>query len=248
MTDRVTFANSYQLGLREFVEERSERRLRVAYELGRTAVQSGLGVLDVAFEHTRALAAVTRTQSAVPVDDVVEAAGEFLIESLAAFEMVQRGFTEARRAAFLERRRARMLRELSSVLADVSVASAAPESVDELAQLVCEIACEATGAARARLVLETSWTKGPAEATAEGSEAETWSDVFGPDEPGKSTADAGVPETVTETLTAFDGRTVGTLEVEAPDGFLGDDDRATVAQVAQMTAAWLERAQRNPTP
>jgi Phosphoserine phosphatase RsbU, N-terminal domain len=245
MKNRATFANSYQHGLREFVRDRSERRLQVAYELGRTAVQMGLGVLDVAFEHTRGLAAITRSQSTTPVADVVEAAGEFLIESLASFEMVQRGVTEARSAAFWERRRARMLRELSSVLSDVSVASAAPESVDELAQLVCEITCEATGAARARLVLQTSWAERPSEATAERSDAETWSDLARPHESGKSVPDARAPERVTETLNAFDGRTVGTLEIEAPGGFLGDDDRATVAQVAQMTAAWLERAQRN---
>jgi hypothetical protein len=241
MTD-PSFAGRYGEGLREFVEDRSERRLQIAYELGRAAVQSGLSVLDVAVAHTKALVSLAQQRRADVVEHV-EAAGDFLVESLAAFEMVQRGATEARRAAFQERRRARMLRELSSVFADATVAHAAPESVGELAQLVSEITREVTGAASARLVLQTPWAAREVEATAEGPDVDTWSELLQPAEPSRPTsAQETTSEIIREPLGSPDGRFVGTLEISGAGVSFSQDDRAMVTQIAQMLAAWLDRA------
>ena len=243
-----SFASRYRQALLRFVEERSERRLRTAYELGRAAVQGGLGILDVAAEHSLAVVTIAGTVDRAHLDDTLAAAGDFLVESLAAFEMVQRGVTDARRIAFEERRRARMLRELSSVLADASVASAAPDAVGELAQLVAEIAREATGAAAARVLLQPPNATRAVEAAAEERDVDTWSEFLQPAAEVRSPSEQnGVGEVVNEMLRALDGRTVGSLEVTAADGHtFRPDDRATVVQIAQMTAAWLERAQWRP--
>src|SRR5436190_21346442 len=77
---------------------------------------------------------------------ICAAAGDFLVESLAAFEMVQRGSSDARRAAFNERRNARMLRQLSTLLADESLASGDRDALQEILQLVAEHVCEMTDA------------------------------------------------------------------------------------------------------
>ena len=45
---------------------------------------------------------------------MARAAGDFFLESLSSFEMVQRGYREAREAARLERRQTEMSRQLSA--------------------------------------------------------------------------------------------------------------------------------------
>ena len=77
---------------------------------------------------------------------VTRAAGDFFLESLASFEMVQRGFREATEAARLERRQTEMSRQLSTFLADASLALDASESLEEVLRLVAEQARELVGA------------------------------------------------------------------------------------------------------
>ena len=60
--------------------------------------------------------------------------------------MVQRGFAEARQAALLERRQTRLSRQLSTFLADASLALDASESLEEMLRLVAEQARELVGA------------------------------------------------------------------------------------------------------
>ena len=77
---------------------------------------------------------------------MARAAGEFFLESLSSFEMVQRGFREAQEAARLERRQKEMSRQLSTFLADASLALDASDSLEEMLQLVAEQARELVGA------------------------------------------------------------------------------------------------------
>ena len=77
---------------------------------------------------------------------MTRAAGDFFLESLASFEMVQRGFREATEAARLERRQTEMSRQLSTFLADASLALDASESLEEMLRLVAEQARELVGA------------------------------------------------------------------------------------------------------
>ena len=60
--------------------------------------------------------------------------------------MVQRGFAEAREAARLERRQTEMSRQLSTFLADASLALDASDSLEEMLRLVAEQARELVGA------------------------------------------------------------------------------------------------------
>ena len=77
---------------------------------------------------------------------VTRAAGDFFLESLSSFEMVQRGFREAQEAARLERRQTQMSRQLSTFLADASLALNASDSLEEMLRLVAEQARELVGA------------------------------------------------------------------------------------------------------
>jgi hypothetical protein len=75
---------------------RDEQGLRAAYELGRRAMVSGVGLLDVAAVHQVVLDEVLRTaRDARDAQEIVAAAGEFLLEALAAFEIARRGYLEA---------------------------------------------------------------------------------------------------------------------------------------------------------
>ena len=60
--------------------------------------------------------------------------------------MVQRGFREATEAARLERRQTEMSRQLSTFLADASLALDASDSLEEMLRLVAEQARELVGA------------------------------------------------------------------------------------------------------
>lgn len=105
------FRTSYVAALRSHLDDPSEATLRSAYELGRDAVASELSVLDLAALHHDALrAALSSDRNAGRIEQIIRAAADFYLESLAASEMVQRGFREAREAAQLERRHAALLR------------------------------------------------------------------------------------------------------------------------------------------
>ncbi len=77
---------------------------------------------------------------------MTRAAGDFFLEGLSTFEMVQRGFSEARQAALLERRQTELSRQLSTFLADASLALDAHDSLQEMLRLVAEQARELVGA------------------------------------------------------------------------------------------------------
>jgi signal transduction histidine kinase len=85
----------YAVTLRKFVENKQEAGLEQAYELGRTAIAKGLGVLDMARVHQESLGRLfqssAETRGGAPV---LEAAETFLWESLSPFEATHRGFRE----------------------------------------------------------------------------------------------------------------------------------------------------------
>ncbi len=141
------FRTSYRLAFRTYVEDENEHNLRAAYELGRAAVGDELGILDLGAVHHEALQSALRSRADdEEIQRLVRAAGDFFVESVSAFEMVQRGFREAREAALFERRQAAMLRQLSTFLGDASLAVNASDSLEEMLRLVAEQARELTGA------------------------------------------------------------------------------------------------------
>src|ERR671931_1669743 len=138
---------SYASGLHAYLRDPNERTLRAAYELGREAVTRELDVLDLALVHHEALAAALGAADPDDLERLTRSAGDFLVESLSAFEMIRRAYTEARDAAAFERRQASMLRQLSNLLADASLALDASGSFEEMLRLVAEQARELTRAA-----------------------------------------------------------------------------------------------------
>ena len=137
---------SYASAFHAYLRDANERTLRAAYELGREALTRGLGVLDLALAHHEALASALRTAEPGEAEHVARSAADFLLDSLSAFEMVRRAYEEAREAAVHERRQASMLRQLSSLLADASLALDASDSLEEMVRLVAEQARELTRA------------------------------------------------------------------------------------------------------
>ncbi len=83
----------YALALEDYLAEGGERALERAYELGRRAIADGLGILDIAAVHQKALASILlRTQGS---EGAMKKAGQFFSESVAPFEMTFRGFQES---------------------------------------------------------------------------------------------------------------------------------------------------------
>ena len=228
MSAAAQFRTAYRSALAAHLADRSERGLRAAYELGRDAVERHLSVLDVASVHHEGLIAVLRSSSdGDDIEAAMQAAADFFVESLSAFEMVQRGFGEAREAAILERRHAEILRQLSNLLADPSLAFGASESLEEMLQLVAEQARELTNARYCGATAALPAGAGRIDVASHADDGSTRA----------STSRLSAP------LTALDGLELGSIElVDKADGDFTELDEAILVHVAQMAAAALERA------
>jgi hypothetical protein len=89
----------YRSALLGYVSQRAEVQLRSAYEIGRSAILSGVGLLDLVQLHNAvALGLLREAPDGEDRLDLAEAAATFLLEVLASFEMTQRGFLERSRA------------------------------------------------------------------------------------------------------------------------------------------------------
>ena len=260
------FRAAYAAAFRRYVDDGTEINLRTAYELGREAVVRDLSVLDLTLVHHDALLDALREAATADVEHVTRAAAAFVLESLSAFEMVRRGFNEAREAALLERRHAAMLRQLSNFLADISLALATPDPLEEMLQLVAEQARELVGCDWCRV----SVAVGPDEVREAISASETNARTLWPSHPchegsrGATTGSAAasdalgdfrrrapistsegrtLPEgSLAALLTALDGRAIGSLELAYKrDGDFSGVDEAVLANLAQMVSAAVER-------
>ena len=141
------FRAAYASALRGHLRDPTEISLHGAYELARDAVSRQLSVLDLAVAHQEALlSALEGAAGAAEVERIVRAAGDFFLEGLSTYEMVQRGFREARQEVLHERRQTELSRQLSSFLADASLALDAHDSLQEMLLLVAEQARELVGA------------------------------------------------------------------------------------------------------
>ncbi len=92
MTDPLPgLAEAYAAALSGYLQAPSEAALAEAYGIGRRALAEGLGVLDMAALHARALSACVPASSTRPEG----AAYSFFHELLSPFEMSLRGYREA---------------------------------------------------------------------------------------------------------------------------------------------------------
>jgi hypothetical protein len=89
------FRRDYAPVFLQYLSDRGERGRRAAYELGRRAIREQLSVLDLARIHHTVLLDVLKThRSSQELEHIAQAASEFFVETLAVFEMTQRGFAE----------------------------------------------------------------------------------------------------------------------------------------------------------
>lgn len=88
---------TYQVALRDYLAHPNEETLQQAYELGREAMNAGLGIFDLIRLHHRALAVSTwsggQPEAMIHWAPVIES---FLLEALSSFEAAYRGFRSTR--------------------------------------------------------------------------------------------------------------------------------------------------------
>ncbi len=87
-------ALDYRAAFLRYLPRREEVALHSGYELGRTAVATGVSILELARLHHEVLIGVLADTRSEDVHDVASAACEFFLEVLATFDMAQRGFLE----------------------------------------------------------------------------------------------------------------------------------------------------------
>ncbi|WCB93799.1 hypothetical protein DSM104299_02515 [Baekduia alba] len=272
MTDRSPagpFAAAYATALGEYLREPTEASLRVAYELAREAVARRLSVLDLAVAHQEALeSALGAASGSAEVERVTRAAGAFFLDGLSTFEMVQRGYAEARQAAWLERRQTELSRRLSSFLADASLALNAEGSVQEMLRLVAEQARELVAAECCVVTLTAEGQPRAAEAVST-SEHRRWQTVVrwldlpatyrvlglrGGSARAAREELASLPQFqavgdppprawLAASLTALDGSELGAIQLfDKHDGAFTGEDEAALVHLAQMASAAVDRA------
>lgn len=280
MTDAASagFRAAYASALDDYLREPTEAALRLAYELARDAVRRHLSVLDLADAHQEALlSALAAAPGAAEVERVARAAGDFFLEGLSTFEMVQRGFREAREAALDERRRTELSRMLSSFLADASLAIDASDSLEEVLRLVAEQARELVGADCGVATVAADGRPRSAEAASYPPADDRrwkafirWLDVVAVYElitrGGGSVRIAGeqlarLPPFRTSAgdrplrgwlavlLTALDGSELGAIQLfDKRGGDFTIEDEAALVHLAQMTSAAVERLRHYQSP
>ncbi len=243
------FRSSYRSAFEQYLRSPSEETLRGGYELGREAVTREVGVVNLAAVHHEAvLAALRDCSEPEQAERVTRAAGDFFLEAVSAFEMVQRGYREAREATLLERRHAEMLRQLSNFLADASLALSASDSLEEVLQLVAEQARELIGADGC---LATAVADGESPVIAAASFREPNADPrillrstrFQEPPSGEADTDGPSHGVLAAPLRTLDGRDFGSIQVvDKTEGKFTEVDQAVLVHLAQMASAAVDRA------
>jgi signal transduction histidine kinase len=108
------YANSFA----EFLSMGNEGALQRGYDVGRSALTHGMGILELAnMHHVNVARLVTRTQPQAPSERDLDRARQFFGESLSPYEMAYRGFYDATSA--LRRVNETLEREIQRIAHDV---------------------------------------------------------------------------------------------------------------------------------
>lgn len=90
---RVFFARRYRAALLDYLLGNGESGRERAYELGRSALDNGIGLLQILRVHQKAVNTILES---TPAGDeglaCLRASEEFLMETLSPFEMTYRGY------------------------------------------------------------------------------------------------------------------------------------------------------------
>ena len=216
-------ATRYADAFAAYLADRGERELGAAYDLGREAVAAQLSVLDLAEAHHAAVRLALAEGGRSP-DATLQAAAEFLRESLSIFESVHRGYSEVREVARLEHEHVEQLR----ALADASVALNSSLTVEEILQLTADAARALIGGTRATVaVFAPDPRLRPLTATSP--------PLLAPGEPHHAR--------LTARLTGR-GAELGMLEVvDVPDREFSARDETVLTQLAQLASVAISNAQ-----
>ena len=84
----------YRAAFLRYLPRREEAALHSGYQLGRSAVADGVGILEIARVHHEVLLEVLRDTPPERLPEVATAAAEFLLEVLATYDMASRGFLD----------------------------------------------------------------------------------------------------------------------------------------------------------
>jgi Phosphoserine phosphatase RsbU, N-terminal domain len=218
------FAETYGSVLNRYLREPDERGLYEAYELGRRALVQGVGLLELLTVHHEALAGVIAGSRASLDRETLALAARFAAETLASFEMVQRGAEEAARAAIEQEQTANVVRRLSTLLADHSLAHDDGASLEEMLHLVAEQARELTSADRCIIRVEP-WAGG----------------IVAADPPHLATGHVRPHAEACIVLEALDGRPLGALAIDREDRPFTGAELAVLQHLAQMAAGAIDR-------
>jgi hypothetical protein len=212
-------AARYSQAFTAYLTDRGEEALGAAYDLGREAVAAQLSVLDLADAHHNAL------QDALVRGDVpIDAAANFLRESLSMFETVHRGYLEVQELARLEHEYVEQL----GALASASVAINSSLTVEAILQLTADTARSILRAGRATVaVLAPDPRLRPLTATS----------------PPRLGGGDPSPARLQAQLTGR-GENLGMLEViDDPGREFSPRDEAILTQLAQLTSVAISNAQ-----
>ncbi len=227
-----------------------------------------LSVLDLTLAHEEGLAQLlARPEGADDARRITRAAGDFFLESMASFEMLHRGAGAARESIAQHLRKAQLSRQLSSFLADASLA-VSPESLGEVLQLAVDLGREMIAAECCLGTVSAGVSPRVADAISYTGPDSGWRWVrwlrlervheLLDDRSGSfrlsgepavdllcGAAGRRVPEIsgwVAASLTALDGTRIGALQAfSRPPGRFSADDGAALSQLAQMVSGAAER-------
>ena len=144
-------ADRYAAAFTAYLVDRGELGLGAAYDLGREAVAAHLSVLDIAEAHHAALqgALTSGGEAGGSPESTIQAAADFLRESLSTFETVHRGYHEVQEVARIEHEHVEQLR----ALAEASVAINSSMTVEDILQLTADATRSVIDAARATVAI-----------------------------------------------------------------------------------------------
>ncbi|GAA2164486.1 phosphatase RsbU N-terminal domain-containing protein [Pedococcus bigeumensis] len=90
MGDIADVTLDYRVAFQRYLPRRSEAALTDGYDLGRRAIVQGVSMLDLVHVHHVVLAEILTDTPSEDVGLVTAAAGDFLLEVLATFDMAHR--------------------------------------------------------------------------------------------------------------------------------------------------------------
>ena len=90
MSDLEDVTLDYRVAFQRYLPRRSEAALTDGYDLGRRAIVRGVSMLDLVHVHHVVLSEVLADTPSEDVGRITAAAGDFLLEVLATFDMAHR--------------------------------------------------------------------------------------------------------------------------------------------------------------